>query len=241
MRKYLTAAAVLITAVSFISCDLLLDTIADNKNTVINPVSIGNVKIGQFNKYRLVEIQDYASDNPSCIEKGDTLVLKVITYDDTSITFEESLTPGSVSILNPIEQGVSINGIYEPDVPSIYKMIINSDSLYLAAVQGGDRWINSRLTFQYGKGLPVKITGDTATYNDCTLEHNTPSYKAVVPNFHLNGMSFQNVMAVVDDIDIPYDGPGFTFIYNVDKEGIIKSYMIGAWASSSNCWEMIRF
>ena len=209
----------------------------DDDTTLVDPIpeeiNLSFLEIGQENRYVLLKGEDYLDEtNMEYTHTTDTLVIEVISEDETGFLVSERLTPGSASL----------NGSF--DVPFaestfFYYLINNGDKV---TVQSTNERNRSRLFFtEDGDGLPMMWFSEPKV-QIMGWKTNLPYVQSYVEakseNYTFAGKTYEQVNVLVDNRAMRNSGIGHTHIYAVDGS-LLRSNRYSAQTGSGYGWDLL--
>lgn len=195
-----------------------------------NILQFDNLQVGQQSYYQLLTIDNFWQNaNFEYIE--DTLVVEVVAkLADHVFEIKEYF-------LNPSERLDTILWDNYEEVTNIWTFkndsieITNNDSKYISTI----------LTFSRGQ-IPVhNISVQKAQIKGWKIDvpYQGSYNEYYIKNFELNGFTYEHLNAVVDNVSMQVDGPGYTWIYN-EQSGFVKMATYSPWTGSGIGFDLIR-
>ncbi len=221
-------ANVILFVAGFSGCD---STVTENSSD--NHISFSALAVGQQSRYiRFTATTLYTEEIPTVTYQQDTLLVTVVSAIDSGFVFQETMTPGSISIQN--------DSLYVLESAS-YHVAIRNDELYISALSGNYYESNLFLIrhqplllgpIQENRmelaGVKVVLEAQDLQETGYLLHHE--QFKTIYP--HLNLIKDWSATAV--------DGPGYTMVYSPDA-GIVRTFTTSAWTGTSVGWDLFEF
>lgn len=196
--------------------DIQTLALADNCPNCIN---FENLQVGQQSRYVAFKgKRDF--EEQAWHYESDTLVVNVVTQENTNFIFEEFLTTN-------------------PDSVRKYTVALSADSV---KIDLSEYWIGSWL-FQGGQQIHVALapTNYQSTEMkgweaivDCGM---APCY-GYLSEYKQNRFVYNNLYVYHNYGPMAYDGNGYFAIYN-QKYGIVRSVSVGSWIPVAKGWDLI--
>ncbi len=195
-----------------------------------NIIQFDNLQVGQKSYYELLTIENFwENENFEYIQ--DTLIVEVVAKQ-TSNVFEIK-----EYFLNPSERLEEVFWNNYEDVTNIWTL--KNDSIFIT--NSDSKYISTLLTFSRGP-IPIhNISQQKAQIKGWKIDvpYQGSYHEYYIEDYVLKGFEYEHLNAIVDNMGMQVDGPGYTFVYN-NQSGFVKTAIYSPWTGTGNGFDLIR-
>ena len=196
---------------------------------------LADLQVGQQNRYVLLKGENYLdTENATFSYLNDTLVLEVISEDQTGFLVSERLTEGSASLNGEFNVAFAES--------TFFFYLITDEENNKVRIQSTNERNRSRLFFTPdGDGLPLtqfeEPVVEIASWKT-DLPNVQSMIEARVNDLRINERSYPTANVLLDNRDMRVSGVGHTHIYDING-GLIRSSRYNAQTGEGFGWDIL--